>query len=230
MAQIAQMAQATDGTDSTDDTDSTGQQHAANAQIPEAADARMNETAADAQMASNRPPALQPSRPPDPENNRPITNPNHAIAQSEFINNRPITQSVNHSMPQKPRPQFLFLALVLIQAVHSAEEVAGRLPDVFPPARFISGLVSHDPQFGFLILNVLIVVFGIWCVVFAMRRNSAATRALMWGWAVAELINGVTHPVWTIVQRSYTPGVLTAPLLFVTAALLIGQLRRSAHD
>lgn len=35
-----------------------------------------------------------------------------------------------------------FLALILAQACHSVEEYVFRLYDVFPPARFVSGLFS----------------------------------------------------------------------------------------
>jgi hypothetical protein len=48
----------------------------------------------------------------------------------------------------------------------------------------------------------------------------------MWFWIVLECINGVGHPAWSVVQRGYTPGVLTAPLLVALAIFLAVQLRR----
>jgi hypothetical protein len=51
-----------------------------------------------------------------------------------------------------------FGLLILAQAAHSIEEYAGRLWESFPPARFVSGLVSDDLRLGFLVLNVALVL------------------------------------------------------------------------
>jgi hypothetical protein len=45
-----------------------------------------------------------------------------------------------------------------------------------------------------------------------------------WFWVAIELINGVGHPLWSIVEMRYTPGLLTAPVLLVLA---IGLARRA---
>ncbi len=58
------------------------------------------------------------------------------------------------------RVQVALGAVVLAQAAHSAEEYVGRLWESFPPARFVSGLVSDDLERGFLLANVLLVAFG----------------------------------------------------------------------
>jgi hypothetical protein len=42
---------------------------------------------------------------------------------------------------------------------------------------------------------------------------------------VIETINGVGHPLWSLRQGGYTPGVATAPLLLVLALYLAAQLR-----
>jgi hypothetical protein len=42
---------------------------------------------------------------------------------------------------------------------------------------------------------------------------------------MVELINGIGHPLWTLRQGGYTPGVATAPVLLVLAASLALQLR-----
>lgn len=80
-----------------------------------------------------------------------------------------------------------FGALVLAQSAHSVEEYAGRLWESFPPAPFVSGLVSTDLERGFVIANILLVTF------------------------IIELVNGIGHPLWTLRQGGYTPGVGTAP-------------------
>ncbi len=99
-----------------------------------------------------------------------------------------------------------FLVLVLGQGAHSIEEYVGRLYDVFPPARFVTGLVSSDRARGFLIINVALVSFGLWCFWWPLRRRWPSALALAWLWG------------------RYTPGVATAPLLLGSALYLARQL------
>jgi hypothetical protein len=61
------------------------------------------------------------------------------------------------------RHKVAFGALVLTQAAHSVEEYVGRLWETFPPARFLTGLVSRDQEQGFLLMNVALVAFGVLC-------------------------------------------------------------------
>jgi hypothetical protein len=120
-----------------------------------------------------------------------------------------------------------FAALVLAQAAHSVEEIIGRLWESFPPARLISGLVSSDRELGFVILNCALVAFGVWCLAVPVRRGWPSATRIMWVWIVIETINGIVHPLWSLRQGGYTPGVLTAPILLVLALYLASQLRRS---
>lgn len=83
-----------------------------------------------------------------------------------------------------------------MQAAHSAEEYAGRLWETFPPAAYLTGLVSADRDRAFLLLNAAIVVFGVWCL------------------------------FWRARQRAYTPGLVTAPFLLVLALSLAVQMMR----
>jgi len=118
-----------------------------------------------------------------------------------------------------------FAALVLAQAAHSVEEYVGRLWESFPPARFVSSLASPNLELGFIILNVAIVAFGLWCILGPVRRDWPSAISLMWIWAAIETINGIGHPLWSLRQGGYTPGVITAPILFVLALHLAFQLR-----
>jgi hypothetical protein len=118
-----------------------------------------------------------------------------------------------------------FGALVLAQAAHSIEEYLGRLWESFPPARVLAGLISADRERGFLILNIALVAFGVWCLLWPVRRNWPSASRFLWFWIVIETINGVGHPLWSLRQGGYTPGVLTAPILFALAVYLAFQLR-----
>ena len=122
-----------------------------------------------------------------------------------------------------------FGALILGQCAHSAEEYIGRLWESFPPARFVSGLVSADLERGFLLLNLAIVVFGLWCWLWPVRRGWPAALPLAWAWVVIEIINGIGHSLWTLRHGAYTPGVATAPVLLVLATCLGYQLRQTGR-
>ncbi len=119
-----------------------------------------------------------------------------------------------------------FGALVLVQAAHSVEEYVGRLWESFPPARFLTGLVSQDHERGFVVLNVALVGFGLWCFLWPVRRGWPSAVTLAWAWVAVEVINGIGHPLWTLRQGRYTPAVATAPVLLVLAVYLARQLRR----
>jgi hypothetical protein len=126
------------------------------------------------------------------------------------------------------RHKVAFGALVLTQAAHSVEEYAGRLWETFSPARFLTGLVSQDQERGFLLINVALVAFGVWCFVWPIRRDWPSAAVLAWMWATIEVINGVGHPLWSLRMGGYTPGVATAPVLLVIALYLGQQLRTTA--
>lgn len=119
----------------------------------------------------------------------------------------------------------LFGLLIIVQAAHSVEEYVGRLYDVFPPARLLAGLVSEDRRAGFIVLNFALVSFGIWSYFWPVRRAWPSARVLLGIWATVELINGVVHPLWSVSQGGYTPGVLTAFLLLPVALALALALR-----
>ena len=118
-----------------------------------------------------------------------------------------------------------FGALLLAQAVHSVEEYAGRMWESFPPMRLLTGLVSQDREWSFVALTILLLAFGLWCLVWPMRRSWPSAVNLAWGWVVVETVNGIVHSIWTLHQGGYTPGVATAPLLLASAVYLGYQLR-----
>jgi len=113
-----------------------------------------------------------------------------------------------------------FLILVLVQAGHSFEEYIGRLWEVFPPAEFLTSLFSKNNETGFLIVNIGLLIFGILCWLFPIRGNYSVAKGVLWFWIVLEAINGIGHTAWSIIESRYTPGVITAPLLFVVAMYL----------
>jgi hypothetical protein len=125
------------------------------------------------------------------------------------------------------RFQLTFGAIVFTQAAHSIEEYVGHLWESFPPARFLTSLVSSDLERGFVLLNVSLLAFGVWCFLWPVRRGWPVAVALAWLWAVVEIVNGIGHPLWSLREGGYTPGLATAPVLLVLALYLAYQLRRA---
>ena len=128
------------------------------------------------------------------------------------------------------RVKLAFAALLLAQAAHSVEEYVGRFWESFPPARFLTGLVSPDREWSFVALTILLIGFGLWCLLWPVRRGWPSAVLLGWAWVIVETINGIVHPLWTLWQGGYTPGVATAPVLLALAVYLGYQLRNAARD
>ena len=122
-------------------------------------------------------------------------------------------------IPQKTKT--VFLILVLVQGLHSIEEYIGQLWINFIPARILCGLISNDLETGFLVINIGLFIAGMLAWLIPIRNNYAIGIGFIWFWIILELINGIGHPIWTIMEGGYTPGVVTAPLLLGLAVYLL---------
>ena len=116
------------------------------------------------------------------------------------------------------RTRLSFAVLVGVQAMHSVEEYIGRLWESFLPAACVSSIVPSNHELGFVLVNSALLAFGVWCVI-------RPAIQVIWFWVVIEMINGIGHPVWSLAQGGYTPGLITAPILLVLAWNLARQLR-----
>ena len=127
------------------------------------------------------------------------------------------------------RERFAFLCLILAQGAHSIEEYVTRLYAVFPPARFVSSLISHNLAVGFLFANAALVTFGLWCWAVPVGSRWPIARELVWFWTLLELGNGVGHSFLALSHGGYFPGVATAPFLLLFAGwLAVLQARRAS--
>lgn len=127
-----------------------------------------------------------------------------------------------------PRARTALGVLVLLQIAHSLEEYFGRLWESFPPARAVSSVISSDLERGFVIFNVILITFALWCWLWPVRLRwrSAVLFALLL--VAIGVINGIGHPLWSIYRGGYTPGVATAPLILIVAIYVASQLLRPA--
>ena len=134
-------------------------------------------------------------------------------------------------MPDREhRTQLVFLCLILSQGAHSIEEYVTKLFEVFAPARFVSSLVSQDLALGFVVANVALVTFGLWCWAIRVRSSWKVARGLIWFWTILELGNGVGHSALALSRGGYFPGVATAPLLlFFAGWLAVLQIREAGR-
>lgn len=121
----------------------------------------------------------------------------------------------------------IFLALILAQAAHSVEEYAFRLYDVLAPARYVSGLFGVDRQAGFVVVNMALVLFGLWCWQARVRPGRLSARAFAWFWSLPEIANGCAHVALAVMAGGYFPGLATAPLLIGLGGWLALALRSS---
>lgn len=129
------------------------------------------------------------------------------------------------------RSRTAFALVIVAQAAHSVEEYVFRLFDVFAPARWVSGLFSANLALGFALANVCLVLFGVWCHWARVRPSHPGARGYAWFWASLELGNGMSHILFSLLRRTYFPGVGTAPLLIATSCYLgftlVRQIRAS---
>ena len=122
------------------------------------------------------------------------------------------------------KSQDTFLALIGVQSLHSLEEYVFRLWETFPPARFLTGLLSADLESGFIVINISVVALGICCYWWPVRGRWASATLITWIWVALELVNGIGHPAWSVMQGGYTPGLITSLMLLPLAMLLAVRL------
>jgi hypothetical protein len=97
------------------------------------------------------------------------------------------------------------LFLILAQGAHCIEEYVTKLYPVFAPARFVSSLVSNDHALGFLVVNVALVTFGLWCWAVPVGSGWHAARGLVWFWTILELGNGFGHSAIALSRGELLP-------------------------
>ena len=121
-------------------------------------------------------------------------------------------------------------ALVLMQALHAAEEYATGFDTAFPS---VLGLAPWPSGF-FLAFNL--TWLAVWITsANGLRAAHAAAFFPAWFLAIAAIANGVAHPLLALRAGGYFPGLVTSPLLAVGGILLwrrlmaITEPRRSGY-
>jgi hypothetical protein len=123
-----------------------------------------------------------------------------------------------------------FLVLVILQAIHSAEEFIFKFYDRFPPMRFLYQNVPHLAKPAFAISNALLILVGLVCFYYWVQAGRRGATVVVWIWIIMESLNVVAHIVWAVSIGWYNPGLLTG-LLFVPVLIYLCYLMRhvSSH-
>lgn len=121
-----------------------------------------------------------------------------------------------------------FLSLIVVQAVHSAEEFAFGFYEEFPPMRLI---YQDAPQLAgpaFAVSNVLLILIGLACFYYWVRPARRGAGTVVWVWVVIESFNVVAHSAWAVLTEGYNPGLVTVFLFVPPLACLWRSMRGAA--
>ena len=127
----------------------------------------------------------------------------------------------------KSRVSIAFLSLVILQAIHSAEEFIFRFYESFPPMRLLYQDAPLLAKPAFAISNALLFFAGLICFYYWVRPVRKEARTVVWVWIIMESVNVIAHFVWAVLIRGYNAGLVTA-ILFVPLLLYLIHLMRRA--
>ncbi len=134
-----------------------------------------------------------------------------------------------------PTPIRLFFLLILMQAAHSMEEIAGRLYTWLP---WVTGRAHETLTFAprlsitpeaFITANIVIVLLML-VIGESMRRHKR------WAWRIAlavgiiEMFNSGAHLVMAAVIGGYFPGSVSAVGLIIFGAWFLRGRRRAIRE
>jgi len=119
----------------------------------------------------------------------------------------------------------MFLLLIILQAIHSAEEFIFRLYERFPPMRFLYQNAPYLAKPAFAVSNASLVLIGLICFFYWVQAARKGARAVVWVWIVIDSLNVVGHLVWAILIGGYNPGLVTA-VSFVPVLIYLFYLMR----
>ena len=110
---------------------------------------------------------------------------------------------------------------IVLQCAHFTEEWYSGFHRRFPE---MLGLVPWSNTF-FAFFNLIWI--AIWCLCAAFLRNQPRVLSFpLWFLAIASFLNGIGHPVLSIVSGGYFPGLWSSPFVGAAGFLLFRALSR----
>ena len=129
------------------------------------------------------------------------------------------------NLKMNSRIRLTFLLLIILQAIHSAEEFIFRFYERFPPMKLVFQDVPHLAKPAFAISNTLLFCIGLVCFYYWVRPVRKGARTIIWVWIIIESFNVIAHFVWAALIQGYNPGLVTV-ILFVPVLIYLSHLMR----
>jgi uncharacterized membrane protein YhdT len=111
------------------------------------------------------------------------------------------------------------LVAILFQAAHFTEELVTDFHERFPA---LLGLAPMPLRFFVSFNLVWLVIWSICAWGLAARRRAALFP--LWFLGVACIVNGIGHPLLSVLAGGYVPGLVTSPGVGVLGILLVHRL------
>ncbi len=106
-----------------------------------------------------------------------------------------------------------------IQCLHSVEEFITGFHIRFP--EFL-GLTAWSAEF-FVAFNLVWIAIWVFSGV-ALKEGLHAALFPIWFFAIGMTLNGVAHPLLSLVTGGYFPGLVTSPVVGIAGAVLLSRL------
>jgi hypothetical protein len=124
-----------------------------------------------------------------------------------------------------------WIALVLAFGIHVADETAHDFLGFWNP--LVESLRQRIPllplptfSFGLWLGGLIVAVFVLLSLTFFVRRGATWMRVVSYVLAIIMLANGSLHILGSVYEGRALPGVVSSPLLLVTAGLLLATMLR----
>ena len=122
--------------------------------------------------------------------------------------------------------QTMFLLLVILQAIHSAEEFIFRLYERLPPMKLLYQNAPYLAKPAFVIFNASLILIGLACFYYWVQPARKGARVVVWAWVILESLNVAAHLLWASIIGGYVPGLWTAALFIPVLIYLFSLMRR----
>src|SRR5260370_27784647 len=96
----------------------------------------------------------------------------------------------------------VFLLLIILQAIHAAEEFIFRIFERFPPMRFLYQNAPYLAKPAFAIFNTVLVLVGMGCFYYWVQPARNGVRVVVWLLVIIQPLNVVSHLVWVVLLRA----------------------------
>lgn len=133
-----------------------------------------------------------------------------------------VTRSMGDPSPTAQQRLVRLAALaIVLQGFHFLEEWVTGFYERFPA---LLGLLPWPRSF-FVWFNVFWMVLWVAALIGLSYRVKAALLLFpLWFLGIAGVANGIAHPLFSVIERGYFPGLWTSPAVGIVGAVLLHKL------